>query len=183
MANKIPKKAKLVFKGEIFNVYQWRQRMFDGTYKTFERLKRPHGVGIIATIKDKVLIIQEEQPGSKSAMGIFGGRMEHGESPIIAAKRELLEESGMVSSKWHLIKVFSPVAKMDWNIYLFTAAECRKISEQHLDGGERIKINQISFERLMSLSHKFGGDLGNYLSEISESEKARSKFRKILFGK
>ena len=109
--------------------------------------------------------------------------MEKRESPIKAAKRELLEESGMASDNWHLLKVFDPISKIDWKVHLFSAADCRKVSEQNLDNGERIKITGVSFERFMSLSHKFGGDLGNYLSEINESEKARSRFKKLLFGR
>lgn len=183
MVVKTPKGAKLVFRGAIFDVYQWKQRMFDGTYQTFERLKRPYTVAIMATFKNKVLIAHEEQPEAKREAWLFAGRMEKGESPIKAAKRELLEESGMVSGNWHLMKVFNPVSKMDWKVYLFSAANCRKVSSQHLDSGERIKIERVSFERFMSLSHKFGGDLGNYLSEIKESKKARNKFKKLLFDR
>lgn len=158
--------------------------MFDGTYQTFERLNRPYTVTIIATFKNKVLLTREEQPGgAKRDMWLFAGRMERGESPIKAAKRELLEESGMASDNWHLLRVFDPVSKIDWRVHLFSAADCRKVSEQNLDNGERIKVTGVDFERFMSLSHKFGGDLGNYLSEINESEKARSRFKKLLFGR
>ncbi len=37
---KIPPNAKRVFKGIIFDVYQWQQKMFDGSKETFEMLKR-----------------------------------------------------------------------------------------------------------------------------------------------
>jgi hypothetical protein len=37
MAIKTPKGAKLAFRGVVFDVYQWKQRMFDGSYQTFER--------------------------------------------------------------------------------------------------------------------------------------------------
>ena len=36
---KVPKQAKRVFKGVIFDVYQWEQEMFDGTKEIFEKLK------------------------------------------------------------------------------------------------------------------------------------------------
>jgi len=32
---KIPKDAKLVFKGKIFDVYQWQQKVYDGTTVTY----------------------------------------------------------------------------------------------------------------------------------------------------
>lgn len=56
---KIPEDAKLVFKGVIFDVYQWEQEMFDGTYETFEAIKRVGTVQIIPTIGDKALPLSQ----------------------------------------------------------------------------------------------------------------------------
>ena len=36
----IPHNAKKVFNGILFDVYQWKQKMFDNSIKTFEMLKR-----------------------------------------------------------------------------------------------------------------------------------------------
>ena len=60
---KIPDNAKLVFKGVIFDVYQWQQELFDGSQATFEALKRPGTVQVIPTVGDRVLLSYEEQPG------------------------------------------------------------------------------------------------------------------------
>lgn len=35
----IPDHAKCVFKGVIFDVYQWEQKLYNGTTTTFEKLK------------------------------------------------------------------------------------------------------------------------------------------------
>lgn len=51
---KIPINARRVFKGIIFDVYQWEQKMFDGNFKTFEMLKRPNTVEIIAIRDNKI---------------------------------------------------------------------------------------------------------------------------------
>ncbi len=40
----MPANAKRVFKGVVFDTYQWEQDMYDGTKKTFEKLKRPDTV-------------------------------------------------------------------------------------------------------------------------------------------
>ena len=47
MLKPIPKDARCVFKGVIFEVWQWEQKMFDGSMATFERIKRPDTVVII----------------------------------------------------------------------------------------------------------------------------------------
>lgn len=50
---KIPKIAKEVFSGVIYDIYHWEQRMFDGSYGTFEMLRRPSTIEIIATSKKR----------------------------------------------------------------------------------------------------------------------------------
>ena len=58
--NKLPKNARRVFKGEIFEVWQWPQKMYDGSTETFEMLKRPDTTQVIATVGDKIaLLIQK----------------------------------------------------------------------------------------------------------------------------
>jgi hypothetical protein len=58
----IPDNASLAFKGQIFDVYQWPQIMFDGSTKTFEMLKRPDTVQIILVRDNKILLVEDEQP-------------------------------------------------------------------------------------------------------------------------
>lgn len=48
----IPEQAGCVFHGEIFDVYQWQQEMFDGSYERFEMLRRPDvGMADLATVQ------------------------------------------------------------------------------------------------------------------------------------
>ena len=55
-------KGKLVFDGEIFRVYQWKQRLYDGSYATFEVATRPSIVQILPEVDQKIAIAFEEQP-------------------------------------------------------------------------------------------------------------------------
>ena len=36
----LPENAKLVFKGVLFDTWQWEQELFDGSYSTFEVVVR-----------------------------------------------------------------------------------------------------------------------------------------------
>ena len=101
---KIPPEAKCVFKGIIFDVYQWEQKMFDGSTATFEMLKRPNTLQVIAADENYIYLGQEEQPGKGPFFSLFGGRQEPGEDPLAGAKRELLEESGLAADDWELLK-------------------------------------------------------------------------------
>lgn len=149
--SKIPIEAKLVFKGKIFDVYQWEQKMYDGRTETFERLKRPATIQIIPTMGDHIFLSYEEQPTKPRSFTFLGGRAEPDEEPLVTAKRELLEEAGFESDDWELLKVYHYEGKIDWEIYFYIARNCRKVAEQHLDGGELIEVKEVSWEQFLKI--------------------------------
>jgi len=157
---KIPSQAKKVFTGEIFEVYHWPQKMFDGSVANFEMLKRPNTLQIIPTIGNKIIIAKEEQPTKKMDYTLLGGRQEKNEDPLSGAKRELLEESGLSSNDWEKYGMFSPVHKIDWDIYYFVARQCKKVASQKLDGGEKIELIEVNFNDFIDiiLSDQYWGN-------------------------
>jgi ADP-ribose pyrophosphatase len=184
---KIPKQSKRVFKGEIFDVYHWEQKMFDGSHQTFEILKRPDTVEIIPTVGDKILIAEQEQPTLPLFYSLFGGRVDAGEKPLETAKRELLEESGYSSDGWELIHSYEPYAnKMDWTVFRYIARNCKKTAEQNLDAGEKIKVLTISFDEFLDIvdSEKFHGkDFANDIFRIKQDKNKLKEFKNKLFTK
>lgn len=180
----IPPQAKLVFKGQIFDVYQWDQEMFDGSKAIFEKLKRPDTVQIIAVTEDKKIIVQEEeQPGSDHFFGLPGGRVDADEDLETAAKRELLEETGYEAKEIKLIREKRPHGKIDWVIYHFVATGCKKVAEPHLDSGEKIKTMLVTFEEFVRLAdnHKNRDvDLLNYLNHLRLHPNEFQDFQKAL---
>lgn len=154
--NKIPRHAQRVFQGKIFEVWQWEQKMFDGSNATFEMLRRPNTANVVATAGDKILICEQRQPNKPDAfLSLPGGRCEWEEDPLTAAKRELLEETGYESDDWELLQEQSPVNKMEWSIFTYIARNCRKTKEQHLDAGEEITTRLITFDEFLALpDHK-----------------------------
>ena len=182
---KFPKKAKRVFKGVIFDVYQWRQKMFDNTYEIFEGLERADTVEVIGVTKDKKIIIQQQkQPGTSWFMSLPGGRMEKGESPVDAAKREFLEETGYKVSKIKLFKKIDPLPKWDWSIYIYIARDVEKVSESTPDSGEKLKTSIITFNQFLKLSDNpncKSGEIVNYLLRGRLNKNMMNKFKKLLF--
>ena len=163
---KIPAQAKRVFKGVIFDVYQWEQLLYDGTTATFEALKRPSTIQIIPTLGEKIFLSHEEQPAKPRTYSFLGGRAEPNEEPLVTAKRELLEESGLVSKDWELYKVYQNPGKIDWTIYLFIARNCEKIQDPHLDAGEKIDVKEVSFDKFLEIVSAKEFWAGNISSDI-----------------
>lgn len=150
---KIPKGLQPVFKGVIFDVYQWQQEMFDGSMATFESLKRADTVTVIAVTPEKqICILEQEQPEVAPFIGCAGGRVEPGEDVLNAAKRELLEETGLSSDTWSVINSSQVTSKIDWVIFLLIARNCKQLQASTLDSGEKISVKFVSFDDFLNLA-------------------------------
>ncbi len=149
----IPDNAKRVFKGVLFDVYQWEQEVFDGTKATFEKLKRPDTVVVFPVLPDgKIILTEQEQPGKEPFIGATGGRVDEGEDILAAAKRELLEESGYEAEEFILWDAQHPTGKIDWVVYTFIAKGLKKVADLHLDAGEKITLKTVTLDELIDIS-------------------------------
>lgn len=181
---KIPQQAKKVFQGKIFSVYQWEQEMYDGTKQTFEMLKRPGTIQIIPTSDDIIYVSHEEQPTKNLSYSLLGGRMEQNEDPLVTAKRELLEEAGLESDDWTLIKTYDNQGKIEWPMYLYAARNCRKVAEQKLDPGEKIEVKQVSFDEFITIasSQTFWNQIiANDILRMQLDKEKLEEFKQKLF--
>lgn len=169
MANnesKLPENSKLVFKGVIFDVYQWEQELYDGTTATFEMLKRPDTAGTIAIVDDKIVVLRDEQPHRGVTLTFPNGKVEPGESWLTGAQRELLEETGMAFADWKLIYVQSNIPRMEYSNMYFLAQNLISRGEQKLDPGEKIEVLLKDFDEV---------------KELCDNEEEYTRFAKPVF--
>lgn len=181
----IPENAQRVFKGIIFDVYQWQQKMFDGSLKTFEMIKRQNTIRIISTQGNKIVLAREEQPTKSSCFSLFGGRQEEGENSLDTAKRELKEESGLESSDWELIKTFEGEHKIHHQISLFVARNCKKVFKQKLDSGEKIELRKVSFKDFLRIIYSdklWDKQITDYMFRIKGDKKKLGDLKKKIFN-
>lgn len=150
----IPPQAKLVFKGQIFDVFQWEQELYDGTSATFEMLRRPDTLQVMAVRDHQLVVLKEEQPSMGPAFyGLPGGRHDVStETEVEAAQRELREETGMVFKHWRLVGVTQPHAKIEWFVYHFVATGYESSGPVHLDAGEKIVVDLKDYDEVLALA-------------------------------
>jgi ADP-ribose pyrophosphatase len=167
----VPDSAELKFKGLIFDVYQWPQRLFDGSEHAFEMLKRTDTASVICVVDGKILVVDDEQPHLGARKSFPGGRVDaEDESIEAAAKREIREETGYSFQNWRLIKVRQPYRKIEWFVYVFVAWEPTGQREPALDAGEKIEVSAVSFTDLKWMVMDDEGYLGESRDVLRDLE-------------
>lgn len=171
----IPKDAEKVFGGVIFDIYQWSQTLYDGSHVIFEMGRRPDTVLILAIVNNQVVVLSEQQPGKPHEYTLPGGRVDPKDSSWLeAAKREMLEETGMAFNKWRLIEVTQPTAKLEWFCPLYLAYDNLPQESPELDAGEKITLKRLSIAEIKELIDGEGktglGHLSHLLQDIESPD-------------
>ncbi len=82
----------------------------------------------------------------------YGSQGEEAEDALLAAKRELQEETGYVSDEWtHLLTIPANPTIADNYAHIYLADHCRKVSGQNLDDTEFLNAFLLKKEELDAL--------------------------------
>lgn len=174
----IPEHAKKVFEGVIFDVYQWEQELYDGSQATFELVNRPDTAVVYPVMEDgRIMLVEDEQPNREVLLRSPSGRVEEGETPEEATRRELLEEVGVRVGTIELFYTEQREPKVDHIIYVFIAKGCKKVQEPQVEAGEKITPKIVSFDELVQHALKNELDGRGFrtraLEAINDAEKMK----------
>ncbi len=100
-------------------------------------------VNVIAiTEKDELVLVRQHRAGTGlPSLEVPGGMVDPGESPIDAARRELLEETGHAPSELVPIGTIHPNPALQANVtHTFLATGCRRVAELKLDSTEEVEV-------------------------------------------
>lgn len=120
----------------------------------FYVLEYPNWVNIIAIDENGRFIIERQYRHGIGSTGweIPAGVCEKGETPEESARRELWEETGYGEGEWKLNLVSAPNASTSNNYcYSFIATGVKKISGQHLEATEDIKVQLMDEDEVRKL--------------------------------
>lgn len=116
-----------------------------GKTHPFFVLKTRDWINVIAlTQEKKVLMVSQFRHGSEEvSLEIPGGAVDRKDTdPLIAAQRELLEETGHEAAEWHLLgKVQPNPAILNNTCHTYLALGAKKVADLKLDEAEELEVS------------------------------------------
>ena len=143
-----PLKQDYLYRGKIVNLRVDDAELPDGTTALREVIEHPGGVCVAAlTEKEELLFVEQfRYPYMETVLELPAGKLEYGEDPFEAGKRELLEETGAAAKNYRDLGKLYPTPGYCGEIIHMYLAENLTFSEQHLDEDEFLEVRRIPLE-------------------------------------
>lgn len=141
------------FEGKFVEVSTYEVELSTGRKAIREVVKHPGGVVVVAQ-KDENTILMVKQyryPIKQVALELPAGRLEKGENPDLAIKRELEEETGHIAKTWKSLgHIYTTPGICDEKLYLYYATDL-EFTKQSPDEGEIIEYFEYNLEEVFEL--------------------------------
>lgn len=150
--------SKLAYDGKVFSIYTDKVQEPGGFINTRDVIRHSGSIVILALDESKdphdpeiIIERQYRHAAGQFLLELPAGRIEPGEAPLAAAKREMIEETGYRAKRWtHLTKYFASPGFLgeSMNIYL-----ARDISEGKAqpEADEQIEVVRIKLSDLLTM--------------------------------
>ena len=139
--------SRMVFDGRLLKVYRDEIELSGGGTSVREFVHHPGGASVVALDGEGNVYLERQfrYPYHKVVTEIPAGKLEPGEDPFDAIKRELKEEIGAQAGRWDALGYIMPsVGYTDEMLYLFLARDLT-FGERHLDRDEFLEPFKMPF--------------------------------------
>jgi ADP-ribose pyrophosphatase len=144
--------SKYVFKGKVIDVKSDDILVSNGHKSIREVVEHSGGVVILALREDKILLVKQYRyPISQVAIELPAGKLERGEDPDYASKRELEEETGYIAQDWKSLGyIYTSPGFCDEKLYLYLARDL-EYKKQNPDEDEIIECFEYPIKEVLSM--------------------------------
>ena len=146
------------FEGKFVQVSTYGVELSTGRKAIREVVKHPGGVVVVAqkdehtTQNSTILMVKQYRyPIKQVSLELPAGRLEIGEDPDLAIKRELEEETGHIAKTWKSLgHIYTTPGICDEKLYLYYATDL-EFTKQNPDEGEIIEYFEYNLEEVFEL--------------------------------
>lgn len=145
--------SKEIFNGRVIRVTLDKVQLEDGTTSTREVVHHHGGACVLPVDADGnvTMVRQFRYALGEELWELPAGKLEAGEDPFEAAKRELSEECGLTADTYTELGVVYPTVGYDSERIHLWAAEGLHTVGQHLDAGEFLDVVKMPFAQALGL--------------------------------
>ena len=145
-------KINYIYRGKIINVRCDEAELPDGRPCKREMIEHPGGASVLCVHEGKAALVRQFRYAyGEALLEIPAGKLERGEDPMLAAKRELEEETGLTAeSLRHIFTLYPTPGYTNEKIYIYEAVNVKK-GQQHLDEGEFLNVVYLPVEEAVRM--------------------------------
>ncbi len=142
-----------VYNGKIINVRRDDAALYNGKPCIREVVEHNGGVCVAAiTDKKELLFVRQfRYPYSEVILELPAGKLEKGEDPFEAGKRELEEETGFVAGKYYSLGKFYPTPGYCGEIIHLYAASNLQETQINPDDDEFLELERITVDKAVDM--------------------------------
>lgn len=148
-------RVNYVYQGKIVNLRCDEAALPDGRPCKREMVEHPGGASVLCVYEGKIALVRQFRYAyQEELLEIPAGKLERGEDPLLAAKRELEEETGLVASELKPLYTLYPTpGYTNEKIYIYEASGVTA-GRQHLDEGEFLNVVFLPVEEVARMIEK-----------------------------
>ena len=144
--------SREIFDGRIMHVFEDTVRLPDGNAATREYMRHIGAVCVIPVLENGDVLVERQYryPVGQVLTEIPAGKLDRrDEDRLLAAQRELREETGAEADEWMSLGVFYPACAYSDEAIEMYLAQGLHFGERHLDADEFLNVARVPLTELV----------------------------------